>query len=434
MPPTVYIGMSADLVHPGHLNVLDHASKLGQVTVGLLTDRAIASYKRLPYMTFEQRRAVVESLKQVTQVVAQETLDYVPNLRRYRPDYVVHGDDWRTGVQAPVRQRVMETLAEWGGELVEVPYTQGISSTQLHQALREVGTTPEVRRARLRRLLGVQPLVRAIEVHSGLTGRLVEHISEDRHGRGVEFEVLWAGSLTDATVRGKPDIEAVDTSARMITLGEILEVTTKPVLYDGDTGGRPEHFAFTVRTLERMGVSGVIIEDKVGLKRNSLLGTEVRQTQEQPEAFAAKIASGKRACVTDDFMVIARVESLVLEQGMEDALERARRYIAAGADGIMIHSRTEGPEEIFEFAEAYGKFDSTVPLVVVPTTYAGVLESELEEAGVNLVIYANQLLRSAFPAMERTAREILRHGRSRESEPSLLPIPELLRLGDGAAG
>lgn len=423
-----YVGMSADLVHPGHLNVLKEAAKLGDVMVGLLTDDAIASYKRLPYMTYEQRRAVVENLKGVTRVVPQATLDYVPNLRCYKPDYVVHGDDWRTGVQSHVRQRVIDALAEWGGELVEVPYTQGISSTQLHQAMKEVGTTTEIRRQRLRRLLASKPLVRCMEVHNGLTGLVVEHTRAETGGVAAEFDAMWASSLTDATMRGKPDIEAVDVSSRMITLNDVLEVTTKPIIYDGDTGGKPEHFVFTVKTLERMGISAVIIEDKVGLKKNSLFGTEVRQSQADPREFARKITLGKQAQVTPEFMIIARIESLILDQGLEDAIERARIYIAAGADGIMIHSRSRAPDEILEFCDRYGALETRVPLVAVPSTYSCVTEKELADAGVNIVIYANHLLRSAYPAMVETARAILANGRSHEVEEQLMPIKELLVL------
>lgn len=431
MSKTVYVGMSADLVHPGHLNVIKKAAELGEVTVGLLTDRAIASYKRLPYMTFEQRKAVVESLKGVSRVVPQETLDYVPNLRTYKPDYVVHGDDWREGVQRKVRERVIETLAEWGGELVEVPYTEGISSTQLNKALKEIGTTPDIRRRKLRRLLEAKPLVRLIEAHNGLTGLIVENTSVNTERGPKEFDGMWASSLTESTVKGKPDIEAVDVTARTQILHDILEVTTKPIVYDADTGGKPEHFQFTVRTLERLGVSALVIEDKVGLKKNSLFGNEVEQTQDTIENFCLKIKAGKEAQVTDDFMIIARIESLILEKGMEDAIQRAHAYIDAGADGIMIHSRQKDPAEIFEFCDRYAEFARKVPLVAVPSSYNQVTEDELAERGVNVVIYANHLLRAAYPAMVATARSILEHGRSAEADSNLMSIKEILELIPG---
>lgn len=426
--PRVYVAMSADIVHPGHINIIKEASQLGDVTVGLLTDAAIASYKRLPLMTFEERRGVVESLKGVSNVVPQETLDYVANLRELRPDFVVHGDDWKTGVQAPVRARVLETLAEWGGRLVEPAYTPGISSTRLHGSLREIGTTPEVRMRQLGRLLEVKPIVRLMEAHNGLSGLVVEHAETPRDGRPVQFDGMWLSSLTDSTIKGRPDIEYVDLTSRISTVQEIIEVTTKPIVYDGDTGGILEHFPMRVRTLERLGVSAVIIEDKVGLKRNSLFGTDVAQVQDDPAAFAEKVSAGKRSQVTDEFMIIARIESLVLDAGLDDARMRASRYLKAGADGLMIHSRSEDPTDVFTFLEEHR---GAAPLVVVPTSYSHVSEDELAKAGANIIIYANHLLRSAYPAMLYTAHTILEAGRALEAESSCLPVPEVLRLIPG---
>ncbi len=431
MNVVVYVGMSADLIHPGHLNILKRASELGEVTVGLLTDEAIASYKRLPFMNYEQRKTVIESIKGVSNVVPQETLDYTPNLRKYRPRYVVHGDDWKEGVQKKVRQDVIDTLHEWGGELVEVPYTQGISSTKLNQALKEIGTTPDIRRNKLRRLLNAKPLVRFIEVHSGLTGLIVENISLKTERGREEFDGMWASSLTESTAQGKPDIEAVDVTSRMNSLNTILEVTTKPIIYDADTGGIAEHFQFTVRTLERLGVSAAIIEDKTGLKKNSLFGTDVCQTQDGIESFCRKIHAGKTAQVTEEFMIIARIESLILGCGMKDALDRAAAYIEAGADGIMIHSRAKDPDEVFEFCREFRKLPKTVPLVVVPTTYSKVTEEELVRNGVNVVIYANHLIRAAYPAMVETAECILRNHRAFEAEERIMPIKDILELIPG---
>jgi phosphoenolpyruvate phosphomutase / 2-hydroxyethylphosphonate cytidylyltransferase len=425
---TVYVAMSADLIHPGHINILRHASELGEVTIGLLTDSAIASYKRLPHMTFDQRKAVVESLAGVSQVVAQETLDYVPNLEKLRPDYVVHGDDWRAGVQQTTRQRVIDALKAWGGELVEIPYTEGISSTKLNASLREIGTTPDIRRARLRRLLEHKRPVRILEAHNGLTGLIVENTTAERDGIEVEFDGMWSSSLTDSTARGKPDIEAVDISSRLQGIGEIFEVTTKPLVFDGDTGGKPEHFAFTVRSLERLGVSAVIIEDKEGLKRNSLFGTEASQTQSSIDDFCVRLNLGKQAQVTDEFMVIARIESLILEQGMEDAVKRAEAYIDAGADAIMIHSRRKEPDEVFEFCEHARDFRSQVPLVAVPTSYNQASEQELADHGINMVIYANHMLRAAYPNMIKAARSILESGRTLEADQYLAPISEVLGI------
>lgn len=426
--PLVYVGMSADVIHPGHLNILKEASRHGRVMVGLLTDAAIVSYKRLPYMEFDVRREIVQALELVDEVVPQETLDYEPNLRRYRPDVVVHGDDWREGVQARTRARVIEVLAEWGGRIVELPYTRGVSSTQFIMAARERGVTPDVRRRQLRRLLSVKPILRFMEAHNGLTGLIVERTEAFRDGARVEYDGTWLSSLTDSTAKGMPDIEAVDVTSRMQTLNNIVEVTTKPIIYDGDTGGREEHFAFTVRTLERFGVSAVIIEDKIGDKRNSLYGTDAVQLQDDPRDFGAKIARGKGAQVSDDFMIIARIESLNLDKPMDDALERARCYREAGADALMIHSRRSDPAEVFEFLDRFRERDQDTPLVVVPTTYDEVHDTELAARGANIVIYANQLLRSAYPAMVGAAQSILEHGRSHEVDTQLLPIREILDL------
>jgi len=423
--------MSADLIHPGHINIIRQAAEMGEVTIGLLTDKAIASYKRVPFMNWEQRAELIGSIKGVARVVPQDTLNYIPNLQEYRPDYVVHGDDWRTGVQAKVRQDVIDTLAVWGGKLREVPYTEGISSTKFHQAMKEIGTTPDVRRSALRRMLHAKHLVRFLDLHNGLSGLIIETAFVDAPSGRREFDGMWASSLTDSTAKGKPDIEAVDTTARMVTLNEVLEVTTKPIIYDGDTGGKPEHFIFTVRTLERLGASAIIIEDKTGLKKNSLFGTDVEQTQESIEAFSDKIQMGKAAQQTEDFMIIARLESLILGKGVDHALERAEAFIAAGADGIMIHSREKTPDEIFEFCDRYNKLADRRPLVAVPSSYNEVTEDELEARGVNVVIYANHLLRSAYPAMMNTAKSILKHTRSKECDAQLLPLKEILELIPG---
>ena len=429
---TVYVGMSADLIHPGHLNILHKACQLGEVVVGLLTDAAIASYKRVPYMSFEQRKLVLENIKGVSRVIPQTTLDYVPNLKAIKPDYVVHGDDWREGIQRETRDRVILALNEWGGKIVEVPYTQGISSTAIQKALKELGATPDSRRGRLRRLLQVKKTVRFLDIHNALSGLIIENtIVKDEYGISHEFDGMWASSLTDSTAKGKPDIEAVDVSSRMSTLNEVLEVTTKPIIYDGDTGGQAEHFVFTVRTLERLGVSAVIIEDKTGLKKNSLLGNDVPQTQDSIELFSGKIKAGKASQATDDFMVIARIESLILEKGIDDAINRANAYLEAGADGIMIHSRKSTADEILEFADRYSKIPNRKTLVVVPSSYNQVTEQELSDSGANIVIYANQLLRSAYPSMKNTAVSILKYQRSFECDNNLLPIKDILELIPG---
>ena len=439
MAKNVYVAMSADIIHPGHLNIIKEASKLGDVTVGVLTDAAIASYKRLPYMDYEQRAAVVAQLKGVARVVPQPTLDYIPNLRKYKPDFVVHGTDWREGVQAKTRQGVIDTLAEWGGKLVEPEYTPGISSTQLNKAIREVGTTPDIRRRRLRRLLDAKPIVRVMEAHSGLSGLIVENsfamvpkVATEPDGAKVrhEFDAMWLSSLTDSTLKGKPDNESVDVTSRLRTVNDILEITTKPIIYDGDSGGLPEHFVFLVRSLERLGVSAVIIEDKIGLKQNSLFETGNVQQQASIEDQCHKIKVGKQAQITDDFMIIARCESLIAGKGEDDAIARCKAYCEAGADGIMIHSKAKTPDEIVSFVKRFrAEVSADKPIVVVPSTYAQVTEAELAAIGVNVVIYANQLLRAAYPAMKACAERILSCERAQEASSEFcMPIREIIAL------
>ncbi|MBK7107122.1 MAG: phosphoenolpyruvate mutase [Ignavibacteriae bacterium] len=428
MSKKVYVAMSADLIHPGHLNIIKEATKYGEVILGLLTDEAISSYKRLPYLAYEQRKIIMENIKGVSKVIPQITLDYVPNLRLLKPDFVVHGDDWKTGIQKSTRQRVINTLNEWGGKLIEPSYTPDISSTKLNMALKEVGTTPGARLKMLRRLLDAKKIVRVMEAHSGLTGLIVENVKIENDKGIKEFDAMWLSSLTDSTAKGKPDIELVDLTSRMNTIKDILEVTTKPIIFDGDSGGLTEHFVFMVKTLERDGVSAVIIEDKVGLKKNSLFGTDVEQTQDSIENFSKKIRAGKKAQVTDDFMVIARTESLILKAGMDDAVNRVDAYIKAGADGIMIHSMEKDPNEILEFCKRYKYLEFQVPLIVVPSTFNEITEEELKKAGVNIVIYANHLLRSSYPAMVKTAKSILQNSRSKEVDEFCMPIKEILTL------
>src|SRR3989344_1862738 len=408
----VYVGMSTDVIHHGHINIIESARKLGEVTVGLLTDEAIASFKRVPLLSYEQRKRIIENIKGVKEVISQETLDYVPNLRKLKPDYVVHGTDWKTGVQKPIRDKVIKALKEWNGKLIEPEYTKGISSTKLINEMLEIGTTSEIRLKKLRKLLELKPLVRIMEVHNGLTGRIVEKTKLVQGNSVREFDGMWESSLTDSISKGKPDIELVDFTSRLHTIDQIFEVTTKPMIVDGDTGGHIEHFVYTIKSLERMGVSAVIIEDKTGIKKNSLFGTDVDQTQDTIENFCKKISAGKKAQVTEDFMIIARIESLILKKGIDDALERAYSYIQAGADGIMIHSKEKNPNEIITFCKAYQNFEKKVPLIVVPTTYNKITEQELIDLGVNIVIYANHLLRSAYPSMLKTAETILKNGRA----------------------
>ena len=399
--------------------------------VGLYTDKAIAAYRRLPYMTYEQRKQVVENIKGVTQVVAQDDYSYIPNLLKYKPNYIIHGDDWKEGRDSELRDAVFKTMHEIGGEVVEIPYTKGINSSSLGKDIRGIGTTPDIRLKALRRLIEAKPIVRILETHDGLSGLIAENLEIENGPKINSFDGMWSSSLTDSTSKGKPDIEAVDLTTRMQDLTNILECTTKPIIYDGDTGGKPEHFAFAVRTLERNGISAVIIEDKIGLKKNSLFGTDAVQIQDSIEGFCHKIKIGKNAQVTDDFMVIARCESLIAGKSVDDALERCFSYVEAGADGIMIHSKNKTGEDIKQFCVKFRKEYTSIPIVVVPTTYNQIKEEELHSWGVNVVIYANHMLRAAYPAMLKCATTILENERSLETDPICMPIKEILELIPG---
>lgn len=428
---TVYVGMTGDIIHPGIINIVKEGAKLGELWVGLLTDSAVAAHKRLPFLTYEQRKTVVENLKGVSRVVPQEEWSYAPNLKTYRPDIIIHGDDWKSGPLRKVREEVYAVMAEQGGEVVEIPYTQGINSSSMHQARVSIGTTPDIRLKTLRRLIEVKPIIRIMEAHSGLSSLIVEHLEIPGEAEIRRFDGMWASSLTDSVSKGKPDIEAVDLTTRLHGLTDILECTSKPIIFDGDTGGKPEHFVFTVRTLERNGVSGVIIEDKAGLKKNSLFGTEVAQELAEIPEFCEKISAGKRAQITGEFMIIARLESLIAGGTVRDALERAGAYVQAGADGIMIHSKEKSGLDVKEFCETFRRDHAHIPLALVPTTYNHCTEQELASWGARVIIYANHLLRASYPAMMKAAELILKHERSLEADPYCMPIREILELIPG---
>ena len=428
----VYVSLIADLLHAGHINILKEAAKLGEVVVGLLTLKACGELNDVPYLDWNQRKKVLKHLSLVKEVIPQEDASYRKNLETLRPDYVVHGDDWQVTYQKKYRREVIEILKNWGGKLVEVPYSRDISELRVKNEITNLGITATARLARLRRLINAKPVVKVLEVHNALSALITENARETLDdGEAVTFDGMWSSSLTDSTSKGKPDIEAVDTSARLTTINEIFEVTTKPLIYDADTGGKLEHFEFTVRSLERTGVSAAIIEDKTGLKKNSLLGTEVIQTQDSIKNFCRKIRAGKQAQITRDFMIIARVESLILDRGMDDALERAIAYGEAGADGVMIHSRKKDPAEIFEFIERFRLKNPGLPLVVAPTSFNAVTTDDFANRGVNVVIYANHMLRAAYPGMMNVARSILRNRRSLEAEGNCMSIKEILNFIPG---
>lgn len=420
----VYVGMSGDVIHPGHINILKIAESYGEVIVGLLTDKAISSYKKVPLMSYEERYIVLSGIKHISKIIKQETLDYTSNLTKLKPKYVVHGDDWKSGIQKETREKVVKTLEKWGGELIEVPYTEGISSASLKDKLAKKITTDE-RRASLRSKINKKDTLRFLDIHNALSSLIIENTGIVKDGKEIEFDGMWASSLTDSTAKGKPDIEAVDTSSRINTLNDVMEVTTKPIIYDGDTGGKVEHFRYTVQNLERIGVSAVVIEDKKGLKRNSLFGTDVPQEQEEVEIFSEKIKMGNLSKKTDEFMIIARIESLILNKGLKDALHRAEKYCEAGANGILIHSKEENPDDIINFAKSF-KNNYDIPLVVVPTTYNQIKVEELSSLGIDIVIFANHLLRSAYPAMLNTAKQILKNGRSHEIEKDLMSVKDII--------
>lgn len=424
----VYLCMSTDIIQTGHIHIIEKAAQMGEVTVGVLCDKCVAEYEKYPLLPLEERIKIYKNIKGVSNVVVQNDIYYDENLRELKPDYVIHGDNWREGYQKEVRERVIQVLAEWGGELVEVPYYKNTGLDLFQRVMNECRGLPEVRRQRLRRLIESGEIVKIMVAHDGLSALLVEKCEVQKDGNKRQFDGMWMSSLCDSTVKGKPDIELVDLTSRLSSLNDIMEVTTKPIIFDADTGGLIEHFAYNIKTLERVGVSAVIIEDKIGLKRNSLFGTEVEQHQDSIEHFCEKIREGKRVVSSSNFMLIARIESLILEQGMEDALERARAYVAAGADGIMIHSRATEPDEIFEFADRFRETDTKTPIVVVPTSFNKVKEDEFKKHKINVVIYANHMLRAAFPAMKKVALSILENERCYEASQDCMSIKEILTL------
>jgi len=425
---TVYMCFSADVLHSGHIAIIKKAKELGELTIGVLSDEAIAGYKRFPMIPFAERVALFENIVGVDKVVEQKELSYVETLEKLKPDYVVHGDDWKEGFQKPIREEVIETLKKWSGELVEFPYSNSETYDELEKQVRSRLGMPDSRRGRLKKLIELKGCINAIESHSGITGLIAETTTVIENGKTFGFDAMWISSLCDSTAKGKPDIELVDMTSRFRTIDDIMEVTTKPIIFDGDTGGLVEHFVYTVRSLERMGVSMIIIEDKCGLKKNSLFGTEVVQTQETIEKFCEKISAGKKAQKTKDFMICARIESLILEKGMDDALERARCFVEAGADAIMIHSRKKSPDEIFTFIEKFRAGNKYTPIVLVPTSFNEVYEEEFKERGANIIIYANQLTRSGIPAMQNAARLLLKNHRAKECDEICMPIKDIITL------
>ena len=431
MSKKVYIGMSADVFHHGHVNIISEGRKYGDVYIGLLNDKAVADYKRLPYLSWDKRKIILQNIVGVKEVFEQSEWDYAPTILKFKPDIMVHGKDWLEGPLAPYRNLAIKALNSYGGKLVEVEYTKDVSSTELSLNEKIIGTTPDIRKATLKRLLNSKKLIRIMEAHNPLSALILENLSINKNGKTIQFDGFWSSSLTDSTSQGKPDIEALEINNRLNNINNIFDVTTKPLIMDADTGGKIEHFELNVRSMERLGISAVIIEDKKGLKKNSLFGNEVKQEQESKEYFSEKIKAGRASRISENFMVIARIESLILEKGIDDAMERANAYVEAGVDGIMIHSRKDNADEVFQFSRIFREHNKSIPLVSVPSTYNSVTEDELAENEFNVVIYANQMLRAAYPAMYKVAESILKNGRSFEIDKDLIKIKKILELIPG---
>ena len=424
----VYVGLAVDIIHEGHINILKIANNLGDVVVGLLTDEAIASYKNIPHLDYNRRKIIIQNIKYVKKVIPQNSLSYVPNLNLLKPDFVVHGDDWKKGVQQQTRKDVIKTLKKWSGKLIEPNYTKNVSSTMIKNKILEIGSSPQNRISRLKRLMSTKKIVRILESHNSLTGLIIENLKISKRKKEIEFDGMWSSSLTDSATKGLPDNSSLSFSARISSLNDLMDVTTKPLVFDADNGGQIEHIPFLIRSLERSGVSAIIMEDKIGLKKNSLFKNQSGTKQDKASLFAKKIQKICSTRQSNDFMVIARIESFIVGKGLDDALKRAEIYSKAGADAILIHSKEKTPSEIFSFAKEFRKSKNFIPLVSVPSTYSKVYEKDLIKNGFKLVIYANQLLRAAYPAMQNVAKTILQKSRAFEVDKKIIPIKEIINL------
>ena len=431
MKKTVYISLTADSIHHGHMKLFETARKYGDIIIGLLSDKAVAEHKRIPYLNFEQRKKILINFKGVKSVIEQNEWDYSKNIKSLKPDFLVHGDDWKTGHMSEIRRKVLKIMKSYGGKLIEIPHTKGVSSSALINHLNQISVTPDIRRSLLRRTIESKKISKFLEAHSPLSAIIGENTFIEKKGKKIGFDGFWSSSLTDSTVVGKPDNESLDFSQRLNGVDQIFEVTTKPLIMDGDTGGKVEHFEMRIKSAERLGISALIIEDKKGLKKNSLLKDTSRQTQEGKIKFSEKISVGKKAQISDDFMIIARIESFILGKGLNDAISRAHSYIEAGADGIMIHSKSKNPKEVIAFSKVFRKSYKRIPLVSVPSSYNQISEKTLYENGFNIVIYANHMLRASYPAMQHVAKTILEKNRSKEADKKLLSIKEILNLIPG---
>ena len=422
-----YVPLAVDILHSGHLNIINKAKKYGKVVIGLLSDSAVAEYKSIPSLDYKERYKIVENLKNVHKIIKQDTWDYSKILNSLKPDYFVHGDDWKKGIQKKTRQKVIKLLKKNKGKLIEIPYTKNISSTSIKSDLIN-HLTPTSRVSILKRLIDSKKIVRIIESHSPLSGLIAENMKFQRGNIIEQFDGMWSSSLTDSSLKGKPDNQSLDFSSRFTGLGDLFDVTTKPLIFDADNGGRLEHLPFTIRTLERLGVSAVMIEDKIGLKKNSLFKDQSGAKQDSIKDFCKKIELVKKTRNSKDFLIGARIESFILGKGLQDGLKRAKAYSEAGADLILIHSKEKTPKEIFSFSKIFIKTKHYKPLVSVPSTYSKTTETMLIKNGFKIVIYANQLLRAAYPAMQNTARTILNNSRALEADKKIIPIKEIINL------
>lgn len=422
-----YVPLAVDILHVGHLNIINTAKKYGQVVVGLLSDSAIAEYKNLPTLNYNERYKIVKSLKNVKKILKQNSWDYTDVLESLKPDFFIHGDDWKKGIQKKTRKNVIKLLKKNKGKLIEVAYTKNVSSSSIKSNLIN-HLTPVSRVSNLKRLMDNKSIVRVLEAHSPLSGLIAENIKVKKGKKNEQFDAMWSSSLTDSSVKGKPDNQSLDFSSRFSGIGDIMDVTTKPVIFDADNGGRLEHIPFTIRTLERLGVSAIMIEDKVGLKKNSLFKDQSGVRQDTIRDFCKKIELIKKTRNSENFLIGARIESFILGKGLQDGLNRAIAYSKAGADLILIHSKEKSPKEIFSFSRIFKKSKFYKPLVSVPSTYSKTTEKMLIRNGFKIVIYANHMLRAAYPAMQNAAKSILQNQRSFELESKISSVKEVINL------
>ena len=417
---TVYVGITGDMIHPGIINIIQQGAKYGRLIVGLLSNEAIATHKRIPYLTFEQRKAVIENIKGVSEVVPQEDWSYVPNLLKLKPDYIIHGDDWKTNYLKGIREEVFDVMKKIGGEVIEIPYTKGINSSQLFESTTNNGITAVQRLKSLRQLMNYKPIIRIMEANSGLSGLIIENLKIEKEDGIQRFDGIFI-NLLDSNPSGVSEQESSNFMLKLNTVTDILECTTRPIIYGGYTSDNYENITFTIEKLELMGISAIIIEDKF------------KNTQElcNEEEFCLKIKEGKKAQINPDFMIIAGIEELILGKSMDDALKKALASIKAGADGILISSNQKNGDDIKEFCSKLRKENKNIPIVLIPTTYNQFTEKELGEWGANIIIYADYLKKVTYPAMKKCAETILKSERSLEVNEMCMPIKEILNLIPG---